>query len=160
LIRKVKTQPPVDLILETSSALFLCGAAFAVICLIMQGAKSPAIGMVSPRALIVATALPAAASLLLLIVAIMAPGIYAVQRLAFPLNITLPLIHGSMIYMLAELTRGSFGVELPPPDLQPALIWDNIGFLAISVMFQVILLTGLAAIRGGSSPPAATAGPE
>src|SRR2546423_6808843 len=111
---KSKTAHPVDLILETSSALFICGAGFGIVTMVLQGVKSP-------KALIVATSLPAAASLLLLVAALIVPGIYAVKRMAFPLNFTLPLIHGSLVYMLAELTRGSFRLERPPDALLPAL---------------------------------------
>jgi hypothetical protein len=136
----------VDLILETSSALFICGAAFAVISLFLQGQRS-LIG------LIVATSLPAAGSLLLLVIALLVPGVYAVGRLAFPLNITLPVIHGSIVYMLAELTKGSFGVERPPKQLEAALSWNNIGFLALCVIFQILLLSALAALRHGNSTP-------
>jgi hypothetical protein len=151
----IKNKPPVpiDLILETSSALFLCGAGFAVISLFIHGVHDII-------ALIVATSLPAAASLLLLISSLLVPGIYATRRLAFPLNFTLPLIHGSMIFMLAELTKGSFGMELPPKALQPALAWDNLPFLLLAVLFQVLLLTALAALKGPERPQTTAANPE
>jgi hypothetical protein len=142
---KLKSQHPVDLILESSSALFICGAVFAIISMVLQGIHSP-------KALIVATSLPAAASLLLLVAALMVPGLYAVGKMAFPLNFTLPLIHGSLVYMLAELTRGSFGLEKPPVDLQPALWWDNLSFLGLAVLFQVVLLTALVGLRPNLSP--------
>ena len=141
---KLKSQT-VDLILESSSALFICGAAFSVISLYLQGERSVV-------ALVVATSLPAAASLLLLVVALLIPGVYAVGKLAFPLNITLPIIHSSMVYMLAELTRGSFGVLRPPPQLEAALRWDNIGFLGMCVIFQILLLSALIAMRSNTPP--------
>lgn len=143
----IKNRPPVpiDLILETSSALFICGAGFAVISFFVRGVHD-----IIP--LIVATSLPAAASLLLLISSLLVPGIYAVRRLAFPLNLTLPLIHGSMVFMLAELTKGSFGMEEPPKALLPALVWDNLPFLLLAVIFQVVLLTALAAMKGPARP--------
>lgn len=141
---KLKSQT-VDLILESSSALFICGAAFAVISLYLQGERSIV-------ALVVATSLPAAASLLLLVVALLIPGVFAVGKLAFPLNITLPVIHSSMVYMLAELTRGSFGVLRPPQQLEAALRWDNIGFLGMCVVFQILLLSALVAMRNHTPP--------
>jgi hypothetical protein len=150
---KTKTPAPIDLILETSSALFICGAAFAVISLFIRGIHDL-------TGLVVATSLPAAASLLLLIAALLAPGIYAVRRLAFPLNVTLPLIHGSMIFMLAELTKGSFGMEQPPSKLMPALAWDSLPFLALSVAFQIVLLSLLAAMKGPVQPSENTLEPE
>ena len=143
---KLKSQT-VDLILESSSALFICGAAFAVITLYLMGERSV-------LALVVATSLPAAASLLLLLVALFLPGVYAVGKLAFPLNITLPVIHCSMIYMLAELTRGSFGVLRPPQQLEAALRWDSLGFLGMCLIFQILLLSALVALR--SSTPSST----
>src|SRR5262249_26987041 len=132
-------------ILESSSALFICGAAFAVISLYLQGERSIV-------ALVVATSLPAAASLLLLVVGLLIPGVYAVGKLAFPLNITLPIIHSSMVFMLAELTRGSFGVLRPPQQLEAALRWDNIGFLGMCVIFQILLLSALVAMRSHTPP--------
>jgi len=141
---KLKSQT-VDLILESSSALFICGAAFAVITLYLTGERSV-------LALVVATSLPAAASLLLLLVALFIPGVYAVGRFAFPLNITLPVIHCSMIYMLAELTRGSFGVLRPPQQLEAALRWDSLGFLMMCLVFQILLLSALVAMRGNTPP--------
>lgn len=136
----------VDLILESSSALFICGAIFAVISLFLEGIKSPI-------ALVVATSLPAAASLLLLVVALLVPGVYAVGRLAFPLNLTLPVIHGSIVYMLAQLTRGSFGLERPPAPLEPALAWGNPAFLGLCLVFQILLLSVLTAFRSGTPTP-------
>jgi len=151
----IKKRPPapIDLILETSSALFLCGAGFAVISLFIRGIHDF-------TALIVATSLPAAASLLLLIASLFAPGIYAVRKMAFPLNITLPLIHGSLVFMLAELTKGSFGLEEPPAALRPALEWDNLPFLILAVVFQVVLLSALAAMKGPSQPQTPAPEPE
>ncbi len=151
----IKNRPPapIDLILETSSALFICGAGFAVISLFLRGIHD-----VIP--LIVATSLPAAASLLLLISSLLVPGIYAIRRLAFPLNLTLPLIHGSMVFMLAELTKGSFGMEEPPRALLPALAWDNLSFLLMAVLFQIGLLTALAAMKGPAQPQTPAADPE
>lgn len=142
---KTRTPAPIDLILETSSALFICGAAFAVVSLFLHGIRDL-------TALIVATSLPAAASLLLLVSALLAPGIYAVRRMAFPLNFTLPLIHGSIVYMLAELTKGSFGMEQPPQRLLPALAWDDLPFLALAIIFQILLLSALAAMKGPARP--------
>lgn len=150
---KTKTPAPIDLILETSSALFICGAAFAVISLFIRGIHDL-------TALVVATSLPAAASLLLLIAALLAPGIYAVRRLAFPLNVTLPLIHGSIIFMLAELTKGSFGMEQPPSKLMPALAWDSLPFLALAVVFQIVLLSLLSAMKGPVQPTETSPEPE
>lgn len=151
----IKKRPPapIDLILETSSALFLCGAGFAVISLFLHGVRDF-------TALIVATSLPAAASLLLLVASLFAPGIYAVRRLSFPLNFTLPLIHGSLVFMLAELTKGSFGMEAPPKALLPALAWDNLPFLLLAVVFQVVLLSALTAIKGPERPATPTPGVE
>jgi formate hydrogenlyase subunit 3/multisubunit Na+/H+ antiporter MnhD subunit len=80
-----------------------------------------------------------------------------VGKLAFPLNLTLPLIHSSIVYMLAELTRGSFGLEQPPPQLGAALRWDSLGFLALCMIFQVLLLSALT-LR--SSPPAPNPTPD
>ena len=136
----------VDLILESSSALFLCGAAFAVVSLFVKGERSPI-------SLVVATSLPAAASLLLLVIALLVPSIYAVGRMAFPLNITLPVIHSSIVFMLAQLTRGSFGVEKPPSQLDGAMSWANIGFLVICLVFQILLLTALTGFRSGAATP-------
>jgi len=147
-----KSPHPVDLILESSSALFLCGAAFAIVSMLLESSRSPHALVVSPRALIVATSLPAAASLLLLVAALLVPGLYAVGKMAFPLNFTLPLIHGSFIFMLAELTRGSFGLERPPVDLEPALLWDDLRFLGLSILFQIILLSALTAFRNDTAP--------
>ena len=143
---KPKSPPaPIDLILETSSVLFFCGAAYAVFALYRQG-------ITSAIELIVATSLPAAASLLLLFAAFVVPGLYAVRRLAFPLNITLPLLHGAMVFMLAELTRGSFGLESPPKQLVPALAWSDVVFLGLAVVLQVVVLTFMLWIKAGTEP--------
>ena len=140
----------IDLILESSSALFICGAAFAIVTLLFMKGERSLIGIV------VATSLPAAGSLLLLLVALLVPGVFAVGKMTFPLNITLPVIHCSIVYMLAELTKGSFGVEKPPEQLRPALYWDDIGFLVLCMIFQIVLLSTLAAFRSGANPSSGT----
>lgn len=140
------SQSPIDLILETSSVLFLCGTAFAVFSFITRGTAS-----LIP--LVIAASLPAAASLLLVIAGIMFPAIYAVRRLAFPLNITLPLMHCSMVFMLAELTRGSFGLERLPELLVPALAWGDVRFLALACLGQVIVLSLMVGLKGSTLPP-------
>lgn len=142
---KKENHTPFDLILETASILFFCAAAFAVVSLLRQNIRTPI-------SLIVATSLPAAAALLLVIAALIVPGVYAVKKLSFPLNITLPLLHGSLIFMLAELTRGSFGLEQPPEPLQPALAWSDVRFLALAVIGQFLVLSLLIGIRGGAVP--------
>ena len=123
-----------DLVLETSSVLFFCGAAFSAMSLLRQHVDNPV-------SFIVATSIPAAASLLLLLVALVVPALYAVNRLKFPLNVTLPLVHGSLVYMLAVLTRSSFGLEKPPTPLIPALLWADYRFLAPAVLGQIFVLT-------------------
>lgn len=148
-MKKLKAQT-IDLILESSSALFICGAIFIVAYLFLRGERSPI-------TLIVATSLPAAASLLLLIVALIVPGVYAVGKMAFPLNLTLPMIHCSIVYMLAQLTRGSFGLERPPEQLDGALLWSNLGFIGLCLVFQILLLSLLTAIRPSTPPTDATA---
>ncbi|MEA2553372.1 MAG: hypothetical protein QOJ65_1548 [Fimbriimonadaceae bacterium] len=140
-----KLPSPVDLILETSSILFLCGAAIAVFSLRNTG-------VFTPIPLIVATSLPAAASLLLLVAALIMPGIYAVRKMSFPLNLTLPVIHCSLIFMLAELTRGSFGLINPPDALKPALMWEDPRFLGMAFAAQVILLSGIVAVKNVTGP--------
>ena len=137
----------IDLILESSSALFICGALFAIVWLYLQGERSVI-------ALVVATSLPAAASLLLLLVALGVPGVYAIGKLSFPLNVTLPVIHGSIVFMLAELTKGSFGLERPPQQLEAAMQWDNLGFLGLAVLFQILILSALTLRRPTPTPDA------
>lgn len=136
-----------DLVLETSSLLFFCGAAFSAMSLFRQH-------VVTTISLIVATSIPAAASLLLLLVAVLVPGLYAVKRLQFPLNLTLPLVHASLVYMLAVLTRSSFGLEKPPPPLIPALLWADWRFLAPAVLGQIIVLTVMMGLKGNPLPEA------
>lgn len=144
---KTRQPAPIDLILETSSALFLCGAAFAICSLIIRNMRDVTV-------LVVATSLPAAASLLMLVAALVVPGIYAVRRLAFPLNLTLPLVHGSLVFMLAELTRGSFGMESMPPIFRSALLWGEPAFVSLAVVLQVFVLSMLILIKGHTPPEA------
>ena len=146
---KNRQPAPIDLILETSSALFLCGAAFAICSLVLRNVHDLTV-------LIVATSLPAAASLLMLVASLIVPGIYAVRRLSFPLNLTLPIIHGSLVFMLAELTRGSFGMESPPAIFRSALLWAELPFLGLAMVFQVFVLSVLVAIKGNGHTDAAT----
>lgn len=142
-------QSPIDLILETSSVLFLCGTAFAIFSFMTRGAASTI-------PLIIAASLPAAASLLLVIAGILFPSVYAVKRLSFPLNLTLPLMHCSIVFMLAELTRGSFGLERLPDLLVPALAWGDIRFLALACLGQVLVLSLMIALKGSGLPPEPT----
>jgi hypothetical protein len=136
-----------DLVLETSSVLFFCGAAFSAMSLLRQHVGNPV-------SFIVATSIPAAASLLLLLVALLVPALYAVNRLKFPLNVTLPLVHGSLVYMLAVLTRSSFGLEKPPTPLIPALLWAALlwadyRFLAPAILGQIFVLTIVIGLKAG-----------
>jgi hypothetical protein len=138
-----------DLVLETSSVLFFCGGAFSAMSLMRQHEDSAV-------SFIVATSIPAAASLLLLFVALVVPGLYAVKRLQFPLNFTLPLVHGSLVYMLATLTRSSFGLEKPPTPLIPALLWADARFLAPAILGQIVVLSLLIGLKGRPLAPEPT----
>lgn len=131
--------------LECASILFFTVSAFAIAVLWNRGLREP-------LGLAVATSVPAAASLLLAIAGGLVPSIFAVGKIVFPLNCTLPILHGALMLMVVSLARSSFGFQRPPDPLMPAMIWGNTTFLVIAVLAQFFVLTSVVLLRGGKKP--------
>lgn len=137
------------LVLELSMLLFVTGGSFAAFSLWREGPESH-------FSYIAVLSVPAAASLLLNVLGIIVPGVFAVGRIAFPLNITLPLVHGALCILVAELSRSAFGITAVPPRLQAALKWGDLRFVFFAALGQFVVLTLLTLLRAGSKPPDAT----
>lgn len=128
------------LVAEATSTLFATSA-FLVIFKIWRD------GIESFSYYAVALSIPALASMALLGLGLTVPSLFAVRRVAFPLNLTLPLIHGALITMFMELMNSGLGLIRLPESLQGAMVWANPRMIVISVVAQFIVLSALTLLR-------------
>jgi hypothetical protein len=109
------------------------------------------------RVLAILVSVPALASLILVVICSMVPGVLATGRLRFPLNITLPVIHTLLIVVCTKiLLTTPNGAEIPPEAMRPIELWLRWGVLASVLILEFAILTGLVAtLRPPKADPAA-----
>jgi len=106
----------------------------------------------------VAASLPVASGLAVAALCTAWPSLLAVERMRFPLNVTLPLVFGCLQFALLSLatTTESALVQLPS-QLTPLLIWSRLSIVLWTAGLQFALLC-LWALAGRSRPSGADAG--
>lgn len=90
-------------------------------------------------------ALAAAAALLFVFIALVVPGLLAVGRIAFPLNLTLPLVYGLLLLTLHHLWLASWGggVLALPEAARRADVWSRPSLIGLVMLVQFAALTGV-----------------
>jgi hypothetical protein len=136
---------------EATSTLFAASAFLAVVTFWQRGEND--LGYYA-----VALSIPALASMLLLGLGSVVTGIFATGRLGFPLNFTLPLIHGSLMAASVELIRTGLGLIRLPGPLEATMLWANPRMIVVSVVAQFIVISVLSVMRP-SGPPLANREP-
>ena len=133
-MRERSTQQ-IAVIFQSAAVLFGCAAAFGI-------ARLQQLPTREPGSTLVVMALPISATLLFLLVAFLVPSLTATQRLAFPLNVTLPLVFGAMTVVSVVLwtTTGSALFQVPGV-LRLAETWSHPFSLVVVAAAQGIALT-------------------
>ena len=101
----------------------------------------------------IALVVPTISALLFVCISIGVPELYAVDRLRFPINITLPVIYvGTLLLTMSLLSRVGLSITKVPDNLAAINIWTNPWLLATTFLGGVICLSVLAVLekdRGG-----------
>lgn len=136
------SRAPLARSLLVALVLFLCSAAVVVLLGKEMGADDP-------RGWLLALAVPLSASASIPVLASFFPALLLDGRIRFPLNVTLPLVHGALLVAFAAIygTTGVAVVAVPEP-LQAAVSWAEPARWGPSVALQMLVLTlGVAAAR-------------
>jgi hypothetical protein len=128
------------LVAEATSTLFATSMFLAVFKIWRDGAFP--IGYYA-----VALSVPALASMTLLGLGLSFPSLFAVRKIAFPLNLTLPLIHVSLMAVFMELIQTGIGLIRLPETLQGVTLWANPRMLFLSMFAQFLVLSALGLLR-------------
>jgi hypothetical protein len=95
---------------------------------------------------------PVLASVILPLVAALVHDLVAPMRLAFPLNLTLPVVHTVFIIVIQAAVGAVGNVLEQPNELQRAVLyWARLDVLGKQLLFQGLVLTVLIALRPKSS---------
>jgi hypothetical protein len=85
---------------------------------------------------------PAFASILFLLVAMVFPNLLAPKRLVFPLNVTLPPVYGALVLLTVMLfTSTGNSLVVPYDKLRAATFWANPWVLVLVTLGQILCLT-------------------
>ncbi len=91
---------------------------------------------------------PALASIFLLALAYVVPGVFAINAIRFPLNLTLPPLHvGICTLAVTMATTIGPGLQKLPDDLLSAKVWLEPRFILTALVVQVIALSTLCAMK-------------
>jgi hypothetical protein len=92
----------------------------------------------------VALIIPAMTTVLFLCVSIGVPDLYAVDRLRFPLNFTLPAIHTAMLLLSTTLvSRVGLSISRVPDNFTVVNVWSEPRVLAVTFVAGVLCLSVL-----------------
>jgi hypothetical protein len=88
--------------------------------------------------------IPAMTTVLFLCVSIGVPDLYAVDRLRFPLNLTLPAIHTAMLFLSTTLvSRVGLSISRVPDNFNIISVWSEPRVLVITFVAGVLCLSVL-----------------
>jgi|GEM_PF-2206498 len=92
----------------------------------------------------------ASATILFIVAGLTVPNLFAVGRIAFPLNLTLPVVYVLLLVVSVLLwTSTGSALVLVPEPLLPARLWAVPKVLGMTAVLQCVMLSGLAAISKG-----------
>ncbi len=88
---------------------------------------------------------PVLAAMLMVGSALLVPNLFAPYRMAFPLNVTLPVVYGFLLVVSSSLmTHMPTALEQVPPLLAPVLGWQNPQLLLQVAAGQFVVMSLLA----------------
>lgn len=115
--------------------LLLCAGA-SCLCFLWQ--NGPLTSPIAGVALIV----PSISALLFLCLSIGVPDLYAVERLRFPLNLTLPTIFvATLLLTMVLISRVGLSITRMPDTLAAINVWTNWWILGTTLVAGVICLS-------------------
>ncbi|MBW7927311.1 MAG: hypothetical protein H3C58_04305 [Fimbriimonadaceae bacterium] len=89
--------------------------------------------------------MPVLAAMLMVGSALIVPNLFAPYRLAFPLNVTLPVVYAVLLVVSSSLmTHMPTALEQVPPILAPVLGWQQPQILLQVAAGQFVVLSLLA----------------
>lgn len=104
------------------------------------------------RGTAIVIAVPAIASLALVALTAILPGLLAPGRVAFPLNLTMPIVHAAlMLVTIRLLLSGWNGVQTIPPIVRLIFGWLEVKIFVLMLVLNCLSLSGLAAISRKTS---------
>jgi hypothetical protein len=90
----------------------------------------------------IAYMVPAMATVVLLLLIFTFPDLMSAQKPAFPVNLTLPVLHSAMVYAIASLvTSEASGIEMLPEALLPSVTWLDWRMPATACLLQIGVLS-------------------
>lgn len=132
---------PIGLVLATAALLLAIALGYSFVYLDRSGVQDPA-------SRLIVLGLPISAALLYVAIGIIVPGLFARRRLAFPLNVTLPIVYASLL-VLSVLLWTSPGNALVAVNevVRPARVWLTPYELVRLGLLQALALTVPIAFR-------------
>lgn len=95
-----------------------------------------------PAIFMLVVSVPAISSLALVALIAAIDGLLPEQRMAFPANLTLPIIHVALIAVLIKLMATTPNpLEAVPEQFSPALVWEHWNVLAVCVLSEIFMLS-------------------
>lgn len=99
------------------------------------------------RGTAIVIAVPAISSLALVVLTAILPGMLAPGRVAYPLNLTMPIVHAAlMLVTIRLLLSGWSGVQTVPPIVRLIFGWLEVKIFVLMLVLNCLSLSGLAAI--------------
>lgn len=125
----------VGVAIQASFALFLVSSLVALYFLRREPDMKPAIFML-------VLSVPAIASLALVALIAAVDALLPAERLAFPTNLTLPIVHVALMAVLIKLMATTpNALEAVPDQFSPALIWQHWNVLAVCGFGELLILS-------------------
>lgn len=134
--RKPESGDRLSLVVQVAAILFACAAFSGLYLLRGGGATFPGIWIVMGP--------PASAALLFVGSTLLFPNLLAPGRIAFPLNITLPVVYALLTRVSVVLWVSPTSAAFAPFDpMMPALMWSRTDALAVVALLQCAVLSTL-----------------
>jgi hypothetical protein len=97
---------------------------------------------VSGNAQLLAVSVPAVSALAVMILCLSVEGLLPGERISFPANLLLPVVHLALTAMLVQLlTTNPSPIEAVPERVLPVLIWQNWKVLGATAFGEMALLS-------------------
>lgn len=134
--RKPDSGDRLGLVVQLAAILFVCAAASGLYLLRGGGATFTGMWIVMGP--------PASAGLLFVGSTLLFPNLLAPGRIAFPLNVTLPIVYALLTRVSVVLWASPASAAFAPYDpMVPALIWSRTDALAVVALLQCAVLSAV-----------------
>lgn len=140
-----------SLLITESTCVLLIAAAAASFSHLWRG------GVISIPVIGASLIVPVIASLMFVCISVSVPDLYAVGKLRFPINVTLPCVYVSILILtLILISRVGPSIMRVPEKLNAINIWSDGWVLMATLVTGIVCLSALGAFireRPGSSDP-------